>query len=135
MRLIRTTLLALSAALLSVAFSPGARADEWDKKTVVTFDQEVAIPGQVLPPGTYVFKLLGGVSDRNVVQVWDADESHLITMLSTVGEYTYETPDRPTFILDTSKDNEGFPPALVRWFYPGDNTGWGFVYSNSPSHQ
>jgi len=34
---------------------PGARADQWDKKkTIVTFNDAVEIPGQVLPAGTYV---------------------------------------------------------------------------------
>ena len=47
--------------LVALAFPRGAKADEWNKITVVTFNQPFEIPGvgaQVLPAGTYVFKLL-----------------------------------------------------------------------------
>jgi len=44
--------LAGSAAWLA----PSARADEWDKQTIMTFNKPVEILGQVLPPGTYVFR-------------------------------------------------------------------------------
>lgn len=54
-----------------------AVADEWDQKTTVTFSQPVEIPGQVLPAGTYVFKLADSMSDRNIVQVYNSEENHL----------------------------------------------------------
>ena len=42
-------------ALFGLAMAPGAKADAWDKKTIVTFSGPVEIPGQVLAAGTYVF--------------------------------------------------------------------------------
>jgi hypothetical protein len=36
---------------------PRAAADEWDEKTIFTFNGAVEIPGQVLSAGTYVFKV------------------------------------------------------------------------------
>ena len=48
-------------ALVVLAFSAGAKADDWNKTTVVTFSEPFEVPGvgaQVLPAGTYVFKLL-----------------------------------------------------------------------------
>ena len=39
------------------AMLPQAKADEWNQKTIFTFSGPVEIPGQVLSPGTYVFKL------------------------------------------------------------------------------
>lgn len=133
MRFLKTTLLALATILLCAAISPRANADMWDKKTVVTFDQSVAIPGQVLPPGTYVFKL-AGTTDRSVVQIWDADQSYLYATLMTVGTYTSETPDRAYFTLDNYNANEGLPPAIQSWFYPGENRGWSFLYSGNYSN-
>jgi hypothetical protein len=47
-----TTLLGL--ALLFMAFSPIANADEWDRTTKITFNEAVQVPGKVLPAGTYV---------------------------------------------------------------------------------
>src|ERR1035441_6043392 len=49
-------------ALMGVVFSPGAKADDWNRKTVMTFSGPVEIPGvhlvgwAVLPAGTYVFR-------------------------------------------------------------------------------
>jgi hypothetical protein len=49
MQTLRGAVLALSAVLLCTTLAPGARADQWDKKTIVTFGEDVQIPGQVLP--------------------------------------------------------------------------------------
>jgi hypothetical protein len=112
-----------------LSFAPVASADNWDKKTVVTFDQDVEIPGQVLPAGTYVFKLFRSNSDRSVVQVWTAHERQLIATLITTGD-SYPNPSGdPYFVLDMSGTDEGYPPALVSWFFAGGNDGRDFIYS------
>ena len=48
-------------SLVVLAALPSAKADDWNKKTTVTFSAPVEVPGvgaQILPAGTYVFKLL-----------------------------------------------------------------------------
>jgi hypothetical protein len=120
--------LVLVAVLFAFSLSSGLKADEWNKKTVVTFNQDVEIPGWVLPAGTYVFKLLNSSSNRFTVQVWDQDEMHLITMLSTIGD-SYPNPNGDSyFVLDTSQTDEGYPPAIVSWFFAGSNEGRDFIY-------
>ena len=120
--------LLLAAVLLALSLGTGAKADDWNKKTVVTFDQDVTIPDRVLPPGTYVFKLLNSSSSRFIVQVWDQDEMHLITTLMTVGD-SYPNPDgRSYFVLDISQTDEGVPPAVVSWFFAGSDEGRAFIY-------
>ena len=52
---------ALTAVLVSLA-PPPTVADEYDKKTIVTFSQPTEVPGIVLQPGKYVIKLLELVS-------------------------------------------------------------------------
>jgi hypothetical protein len=52
-------------------------------------------------------------------------------MLRTVPEISYEIPDRAYFTFDNRDSAEGLPPLLRSWFYPGDNTGWTFVYARS----
>ncbi|MGB7728491.1 MAG: hypothetical protein WBL50_10690 [Candidatus Acidiferrum sp.] len=95
----------------------------------MTFDQDVEIPGQVLPAGTYVFKLLRSSSNRSVVQVWSQGESQLLATLMTIGD-SYPNPSGdPYFVLDTSGTEEGFPPAIVSWFFAGSNDGRDFIYS------
>jgi hypothetical protein len=130
MQFLKVISLMLGSLLLCVTLSPPANASEWDKKVIVTFDQDTEIPGLVLPAGTYVFKLAPVNSSRNIVQVWDADEMQLYSTLIAVREYASETPDNAYFLLDNSQ--EGYPPAVVSWFYPGENMGWSFIYPRAP---
>jgi hypothetical protein len=102
------------------------RADTWDKKTVFTFSAPVEIPGQVLPAGTYVFKLLNSSSTRNVVQVFNKDENHLIGTFITIPDYEMKFPDKP--LIRFEERPAGTPEAIKSWFYPGDNYGNEFVY-------
>jgi hypothetical protein len=120
--------LALYLPLLALFPISEVKADDWNKKTVVTFEQDVEIPGWVLPAGTYVFKLLNSSSSRSVVQVWDQDEMHLITMLTTIGD-SYPNPSgKAYFVLDMTGTDEGYPPAVVSWFFAGGDDGRDFVY-------
>lgn len=45
-------------------------ADVWNEKTIVTIDAPVRIPGKVLAPGSYVFKLADSSSDRHIVRIF-----------------------------------------------------------------
>ena len=131
MRFLKFISLTLGCLLLCVTLTtPPVNASQWDKKVVVTFDQDTEIPGLVLPAGTYVFKLAPINSSCNIVQVWDETESQLYSTLITVREYATETPDTAYFLLDNSQ--EGYPPAVVSWFYPGENMGWSFIYPRAP---
>jgi WXXGXW repeat (2 copies) len=127
----RKAILPLLFATFLFAFvsPPGANADTWDKKTIVTFNQDVGIPGQVLPAGTYVFKLLRSGSDRYVVQVWTAHEEQLLATLITAGDSYPNLSGDAYFVLDMSGTEEGNPPAVASWFFAGGNEGRDFVYS------
>ncbi|HEY1757700.1 MAG TPA: hypothetical protein VGG72_20175 [Bryobacteraceae bacterium] len=103
-----------------------AKADERDQKTVVTFSVPVEIPGQVLSPGTYVFKLADSSSDRNIVQVFNKEESHLYGTFLAVPDYRLRPADKP--IITFSERPAGTPEAVRAWFYPGQNYGHDFVY-------
>jgi WXXGXW repeat (2 copies) len=121
--------LLVAAFLFALVSPPAAHADSWDKKTIVTFNQDVAIPGQVLPAGTYVFKLLRSGSDRFVVQVWTAHEEQLVASLLTAGDSFPNPSGDAYFVLDMSGTDEGDPPAVASWFFAGGNDGRDFIYS------
>jgi len=122
--------IAISAMLLvGTAFLPALKADEWNKKTVVTFDQPVEIPGQVLSPGTYVFKLMDTIAERNVVQIFNKDESHLYATILAIPDYRLEPTGRT--VINFEERAAQAPEAVKAWFYPGDNYGYEFVYPNS----
>jgi len=112
--------------LLATLIVPNVRADEWNKKTTLTFNEPVQVPGVALPAGTYVFKLADTVSDRNIVQIWNADETKLITTILAIADYRTQTADKT--IISFDERPTGQPEALKAWFYPGDNFGIAFVY-------
>ncbi len=106
--------------------TPKARADEWDQKTTITFSGPVEIPGQVLPAGTYVFKLADSMSDRNIVEVFNKDENHLYGIFLAIPDYRLKPADKP--IITFEERATGAPEAVRAWFYPGENYGHDFVY-------
>jgi hypothetical protein len=118
----------LAGGLLALALTalPQAKADEWDQKTVITFSGPVEIPGQVLPPGTYVFKLLDSASDRNIVQVFNERENHVYGTFLTIPDYRMEPTEKP--IITFEERAADAPEAVRAWFYPGENYGHDFVY-------
>jgi len=106
-------------------FAPKGRADERDKKTIVTVNEPIQVPGKVLPAGTYVFKLVDS-NDHTLVAIYDANEMHLITTVQGISDVRTETPDKA--ILQLEERPSGQPEALKAWFYPGDDFGVEFVY-------
>lgn len=116
----------ITLCVLGALIVPNARADEWDKKTTLTFNEPVQVPGTTLPAGTYVFKLANSESDRTIVQIFNEDETKLITTILAVADYREKTPDKT--IVSFDERPVGQPEALKAWFYPGDNFGVEFVY-------
>lgn len=105
---------------------PRANADEWNQKTVFTFSGPVEIPGQVLPAGTYVFKLMDSESDRDIVQVFSGDEKHLYGTFLAIPDYRVQPAGQT--IITFEERAAGSPEAVKAWFYPGENFGHDFVY-------
>jgi len=119
----------LALCLLVVGVSTGAQADEWNKKTIVTFSQPVEVPGvdaQVLPAGTYVFRLVDSASNRNIVRILSADESHIHTTILAIPNYRLRATDKT--VMTFRERAAGQPEAIRAWFYPGNNFGQEFVY-------
>jgi hypothetical protein len=126
MNRIKVAVLTLCLGLLSIPFSQNVRADEWDKKTTVTFNEPVEIPGKTLPAGTYVFKLADSSSDRHIVQIFSADEKHVYATILAVPDERLEPTGKT--VITFEERPKGEPEAIKAWFYPGDNTGNEFVY-------
>jgi hypothetical protein len=114
------------AAALAVCLAPGARADEWNKKTILTFSGPVQIPGATLPAGTYVFKLADLTGNRHVVQVFDKDEKKIYTTILAIPDQKLEPSDKPVVMF--AERPAGTPQAVKAWFYPGETIGNEFVY-------
>jgi hypothetical protein len=113
-------------ALLFAVAMPSAMADEWDKATKLTFNEPVEVPGLVLTAGTYWFTLADSDSDRNIVQIWDADRMHLITTILAIPDYRLQ-PTGKTIVHFEERPSDS-PEAIHSWYYPGANYGEEFVY-------
>jgi hypothetical protein len=107
-------------------FELAAHADESDQATAITFIQPIQIPGQVLPAGTYLFKLVDSNSNQNIVQVFNADRTVLYATLQTIAAERQESTGHTVVTL--AKQGAGQPDALLKWFYPGRETGNEFLY-------
>ncbi len=112
--------------LLAVAFLPASKADEWNKKTFLTINEPLAVPGKVLQPGKYVMKLMDSQSNRHIVQIYNEDESQLQTTVLAIPNYRLEPTGKTQFGFWEMP--AGQPRALKAWFYPGDNFGQEFAY-------
>ena len=117
------------AAALTVLFAPGARADVWNKKTILTFSGPVQIPGATLPAGSYVFKLADIPGNRHVVQVFDKDEKKIYTTMLAIPNQRLDPSDKPVVLF--SERASGSPQAIKVWYYPGETIGNEFVYPKS----
>jgi len=129
MKGLKAIALVFCAALILLASVPGARADEWNKMTVVTFNQPVEVPGAILPAGTYVFKLMDSAGDRNVVQILNKDQTHLYATVLAIPAYR-DRPAQETVVRFAERPADS-PEAIEYWYYPGDQYGVQFVYPKS----
>lgn len=130
----KTMWIALALSLLGFVSVASVRADEWDKKTVITFNKPVEIPGQVLPAGTYTFTLADTMGDRHMVRIYNADGSKVLATVMAVSDYRI-TPTRETVILMFADAPAGSPQAIRAWFYPGNMVGQEFVYPKERATQ
>jgi hypothetical protein len=122
-----------AAIAAGVCLAPTAKADEWNKKTILTVKETIQLPNAVLQPGTYTLKLLDSQSDRHIVQVFDKDGMHLITTILAIPNYRLQPTGHSEFSF--WEVPAGQPPAMRAWFYPGDNFGQEFAYPKNLSQQ
>jgi len=115
--------------LVVVAAVSSAKADDWNRKTTVTFSAPVEVPGvgaQTLPAGTYVFRIVDSPSDRHIVQIFNEREDHVFTTILAIPNYRLRATGKT--VMTFKERGEGQPEAIRAWFYPGHQWGEEFVY-------
>ena len=120
----RWTCICLLGGLLLTGAATRASADAWNKKTYVTIGQPIEVPGAVLPPGRYVFKLLDSPSNRNIVQIMNSEENHVFATNLAIPIQRAEPSDKT--ILTFYEIPGGGPELIHAWFYPRDNLSAGY---------
>src|SRR5437763_14222396 len=100
MKLINAVATVSCMALISAVLTPNVKADDWNRKTVITFSAPVEIPAVhlsgwgVLPAGTYVFKILDSLSDRHIVQIFNEDETTVYATILAIQNYRLKATDK-----------------------------------------
>src|SRR4051812_47047276 len=129
MKPISLRLAVLLAGLAFVLFltTPATRADEWNLATKITPDHQIEVPGAILDANTtYVMALMDSPYERKVVQVWDADRTHMLTQFIAVSDEKMQPVDETTF--EFIEVPAGHPVPVQSWFYPGRRIGLEFLY-------
>jgi hypothetical protein len=110
-------------------FLPISRATEANEEIIVTFNQPVEIPGQVLATGTYKFVLVDGSLSRSVVRICSVDGKKIYATFDTIAtERLAPTGDVTITFAERASSR---PEALLNWFYPGSTIGHELVYPKS----
>lgn len=128
----RVVAMVFCLTLVAMTFAPSVTADDWNKKTKVTFSEPVEIPGvgaQILPAGTYVFQLVDSPSNRHIVRVFNEDMTHVYATILAIPNYRWRATDKT--VMTFRERAAGQPQAIRTWFYPGRQWGDEFVYPRS----
>jgi hypothetical protein len=129
--------LAIHACLLGGMLLTGAattaNADQWNKKTYINTTRSIEVPGAILPPGRYVFKLLDSQSNRHIVQILNDGENHVYTTNLAIPKQRMEPADKT--ILTFYEMPGGGPEPVRSWFYPGDTIGQEFAYPRTRAQE
>jgi hypothetical protein len=113
------------AALMLLTVVLPAVADEEDKATKITIDEPVEVPGHVLEPGTYTFRLLAPETDQQMVEIRDSNQK-LVTLLLGMPASRRGVSDNN--LLHFKKNADGGPEEVQAWFFPGETEGVQFAY-------
>ena len=122
-----------AVATLAVLVPATASAQPSDKRTFFTFSGNVDMPGVALPAGKYQFRIANPDSSRNVIQVRSGDGK------KTLGLFLTHTAERVTASDDAEvrflEAGAGAAPAIKTWWYPGERTGYEFVYPKAQARR
>jgi hypothetical protein len=122
----KTLWIGLTLSLLVLASPTSARADDLNKKSILTFSQPFEIPGKVLPAGTYVFEIADTLGDRHIVRIFNSDRSKVIATVMTIPDYRLKSTSET--VIKFGEVPAGSPEVMRAWFYPGNTIGEEFVY-------
>jgi outer membrane biosynthesis protein TonB len=128
MKTIKSLAIVFCVGLFLLASS--MQADIWNKRTIFTFSGPVKVADTQLSAGTYVFKLMDSDSNRHIVQIFNADETQLISTIMAIPDYRL-TPTGDTVIKfsessDQSQASGTLPESgipIKEWFFAGDTAG------------
>ena len=118
--------LACAVAVFVCLMAAPVSAQPLDKRTLFTFSGPVTLPGVTLPAGQYLFRLADPNRNSKVVQVLNADGSRPYGLFFTIPAERLEPASLPEVrFMETAS---GTPAAIRTWWYPGERTGYEFIF-------
>jgi hypothetical protein len=126
---LRTFRRACGLGVAAVLIAAVANAQPADKRTFFTFSRPITLPGVTLPAGKYIFRLADDESSRKVIQILNSEGTKPYAMLLTMPEERRDpAKDAEVAFLETASRT---PSAVKAWWYPGERTGYEFIYPRS----
>jgi hypothetical protein len=129
MKILKSLGVLTGLALAGAMCAAPASASLVNQLTKVTFDNPVEIPGKVLPPGTYEFKVIDTQADLNQVEVLSGNGMHAIAIENTIPVNPSGTNGQSEVLLQKTGKNQ--PEMLKEWFYGQGMDGHQFLYPNN----
>lgn len=133
MRRITSIVTTACVGLLLVSGIGAAVAQDTQHLTFVTFSGPVSLPGVTLPAGSYAFKLFDSQVNRNIVQIFDRDQTKIFATIIAIPAQRSRPADETVITFRESPANTA--PAVRYWFYPGETTGQEFAYPKAQAMQ
>jgi hypothetical protein len=118
-------------AMLYIAMTFGSFAQEylpaqWNKKSILTVEKQLELPGIVLETGTYVVRLHENGEKRSLIQVLDRAETQVLATILAVPDHRVRPEGDAEFTYHETR--AGKPPAIRTWYYTTDVVGLEVVY-------
>ena len=124
----RRIILVTAIAVATLGAWAPAGADETTKLTNFTFSKAVQLPGITLPAGRYRFELADPQDNRRIIRVSNEDGTKQLAMLQTIPNQLRDPAKDPIVLF--GEVPAGQTDAIKAWVYPGERTGYEFVYSH-----
>lgn len=93
-------------------------AEDGAKKATLTINALTQLPGTTVAAGSYVFRQSGEQAGWNIVQVYNQDESSLVTTLLAYPNPTLSSNGQPVLIYPQSTD--GRTQVMEAFFFDND---------------
>jgi hypothetical protein len=129
MKMLKNIGIGFCLTAVCVLVAPNAKADDSNEKTTIVLNQPVEVPGvgqHLLMPGTYVFKLLNSPIDRHIVEIYNQDETKVLTTVLTITNHRAHATNNS--VVTFSERPAGEPQAVKAWFFSGQHYGEQFVW-------
>lgn len=118
----------IGGAVVALALLAAASGHAWGfgHENTLTFNRPVALPGVVLPAGTYSFDIASPIAlDVVVVRHAKSGKALYMGLTNTVTRPRSKAKDAPIVFGEA---NANAAPPIATWYELGDTTGHQFLY-------